>query len=83
MLPQLSTVMYEPRQQKIPNRPPKVSRVFLFLFLAFQVVQQLLRHGADLHSLDQRASKPLDFRKYFEERRDNIMQAVQDTLQYK
>lgn len=51
--------------------------------LSFQVVQQLLRHGADLHSLDKTASKPLDFRKYFGERRDDIMQAVQDTLQYK
>lgn len=49
----------------------------------FQVVQQLLRHGADLHSLDKNALKPLDFRKYFGERRDDIMQAVQDTLQYK
>ncbi|CAM9303796.1 unnamed protein product, partial [Ectocarpus sp. 12 AP-2014] len=50
---------------------------------AEDVVQQLLRHGADLHSLDKTASKPLDFRKYFGERRDDIMQAVQDTLQYK
>eukprot|EP00752_Nemacystus_decipiens_P010771 g9583.t2 len=50
---------------------------------AEEVVQQLLRHGADLHSLDENALKPLDFRKYFGERRDDIMQAVHDTLQYK
>ena len=47
------------------------------------MVQQLLRHGADLHTLDKNASKPLDFRKYFEERRGDIMQAVQDTLEYR
>lgn len=48
-----------------------------------QVVQQLLRYGGDLHNLDKNASKPLNFRKYFEERRDEIMQAVQDTLEYR
>lgn len=48
-----------------------------------QVVQQLLRHGADLHNLDNNAAKPLDFRKYFEERRDDIMYAVQDILEYR
>ncbi|CAM9652718.1 unnamed protein product [Ascophyllum nodosum] len=50
---------------------------------AEEMVQQLLRHGADLHTLDKNASKPLDFRKYFEERRGDIMQAVQDTLEYR
>lgn len=48
-----------------------------------QVVQQLLRHGADLHNLDNNTAKPLDFRKYFEERRDDIMHAVQDILEYR
>lgn len=48
-----------------------------------QVIQQLLRHGADLHTLDRDASKPLDFRRYFEEREDEIMQAVQHTLEYR
>lgn len=43
----------------------------------------MLRHGGDLHNLDKNASKPLNFRKYFEERRDEIMQAVQDTLEYR
>ncbi|CAM9253102.1 unnamed protein product, partial [Discosporangium mesarthrocarpum] len=48
-----------------------------------EVVQVLLRHGASLHNLDKNATKPLDFGKYFEEKRAEIMQAVQDVLEFR
>ncbi|CAM9246762.1 unnamed protein product, partial [Chrysoparadoxa australica] len=48
-----------------------------------EVVQVLLRNGADLSNLDKSANKPIDFQAYFYERKTEIASAVDDFLCYK